>query len=172
MRQGLALLAASAAIITVIITAQAMTTQPSSRAEALFCPEDNCAEQIIKLVDQAQESVLVAVYSFTLDELGDALVRASERGVSVQVILEKDQLSEYSEYEKLLNAGISTITDSNPALMHHKFAVIDQKTVITGSFNWSRNANERNNENLLIVHDKEIAQKYAHEFWETYHAQN
>ena len=131
-----------------------------------FCPEDGCADELITLIDSAETQIYAAVYSFTLDSLGDALVRAHERGVTVSIVLEKDQISQYSEFDKLVNSGIDARIDSNPASMHNKFAIIDSEVVVTGSFNWSQNADTRNDENLLILRSKELSTQYELEFQE------
>ncbi len=75
-------------------------------------------------------------------------------------------MNEYSEYYKLKNAGIEVKLDSNPALMHNKVAIIDGKIVITGSYNWSLNAETKNNENMIIIKSVELAEIYEKEFWE------
>ena len=137
-------------------------------ATAYFCPEDECAAHLIALIDSANTSVHAAVYSFTLDPVADALIRAKERGVDVKVVVEKDQLSEYSEYERLKGAGVEVRVDSNPASMHNKFAVIDGRIVVTGSFNWSRNADQRNDENMLGVRSGSLAFDYEKEFQEIF----
>ncbi len=132
--------------------------------EAYFCPADNCSQKLISQFDSAKSSIDGAIYSFTLDSIGDSLVSAKKRGVNVRIVMERQQLSEYSELEKLQNAGINVRIDSNPAYMHDKFAVIDKNVVATGSFNWSQNADEKNNENLVIINSQELAQKFETEF--------
>ncbi|MFH1773742.1 MAG: phospholipase D family protein [Methanobacteriota archaeon] len=134
--------------------------------EVYFCPEDSCSIQIIKAIDSAQTSVYVAIYSFTLDSIADALIRAKSRGVDVKVVMEKSQVGKGSEYERLKNAGIDVRLDKNQDFMHNKFAVIDGKIVATGSFNWSLHADTKNDENLLIIYLKELARKYEEEFFE------
>ncbi|MFH1240142.1 MAG: phospholipase D family protein [Candidatus Diapherotrites archaeon] len=133
-----------------------------------LCPEDACANELEALIDSADSQIHAAVYSFTLDSLGDALVRAHERGVKVSIVLEKDQISQYSEFDKLVNAGIDARIDSNPASMHNKFAIIDSEIVATGSFNWSQNADTKNDENLLILRSKELSAQYELEFQEIF----
>ncbi|MBS7629295.1 hypothetical protein KEJ23_04900, partial [Candidatus Bathyarchaeota archaeon] len=81
-----------------------------------------------------------------------------------KVVFEKDDLTGYSEYGKLKDAGIQVRVDTNPALMHNKVAVIDGLITITGSYNWSRSAEERNNENMLILRSVEVASTYESEF--------
>jgi len=94
------------------------------------------------------------------------LIRAKSRGVDVKAVMEKSQVGKGSEYERLRNAGIDVKLDKNPDFMHNKFAVIDGSIVITGSFNWSKHADEKNDENLLIVNSEELAKKYGEEFFE------
>jgi len=132
--------------------------------EAFFCPADNCSQKLISQFDSAKGTIDGAIYSFTLDSIGDALVNAKKRGVNVRIVMERQQLSDYSEIDKLKNAGIDVRIDSNPAYMHDKFAVIDGNVVATGSFNWSQNADEKNNENLVIINSQELAQKFEAEF--------
>lgn len=132
--------------------------------EVRFSPGGGCEELLIYWLNRANSSIHVMVYSFTLDSVGDALVAAKDRGVEVKVLLEKDQLSKYSEYWKLKEAGIQVRLDGNPALMHHKVAIIDGAIVITGSYNWSASAEKRNDENLLVVRSLEVAEAYEAEF--------
>ncbi|GBC75488.1 Phospholipase D [archaeon HR06] len=106
------------------------------------------------------------VYSFTLDDLANALIEAKSRGVSIKVIIEKNEAQvKGSEYQRLLNSGINIVLDGNPYLMHHKVAIIDSKIVITGSYNWTLSAEDRNNENIIIVEDKDVAKAYEEEFY-------
>ena len=78
--------------------------------------------------------------------------------------MEKSQNSKYTKYKLFSNQGMLVLWDKNPSMMHHKVFIIDNKTVITGSFNPSNNADKSNDENILIIGDKEIAQRYLHEF--------
>lgn len=138
----------------------------ASAYEVYFCPEDVCSSQIIRQIERAQSYIYVAIYSFTLDSIADALIRARNRGVDVKVVMEKSQVDKGSEYERLKNAGIDVKFDKNPDFMHNKFAIIDGKIVVTGSFNWSKHADATNDENLLIVYSEELARKYESEFFE------
>jgi len=135
--------------------------------ENYFCPEDCNPEIFVDLIDSAVESVYFMVFSFTHDEIGDALIRAHERGVSVAGIMEKSQKNKWCEYEKLRDAGIDVNWDANPANMHHKVFIVDN-IVITGSTNPSKNGLEHNDENILVIHDKEIAEKFMEEFEHIY----
>jgi phosphatidylserine/phosphatidylglycerophosphate/cardiolipin synthase-like enzyme len=132
--------------------------------EVYFSPNGKCEERLIYWINKANKSIHVMIYSFTLDIVGDALVNAYNRGVEVKIVMEKDQLSEYSEYYKLKKAGVEVKLDSNPASMHNKVAIIDGWIVITGSYNWSQSAETKNNENMIIIKSKSLAEVYELEF--------
>jgi len=110
----------------------------------------------------AKSTVLVQAYSFTNSSIAKALVDAQKRGVRVEVILDKSQRTErYSEADFLAHSGIPVSIDAAHAIAHNKVMVIDSETVITGSFNFTKAAEEHNAENLLVLHDKELAARYA-----------
>jgi phosphatidylserine/phosphatidylglycerophosphate/cardiolipin synthase-like enzyme len=130
-----------------------------------FSRVDDCSSIIIKIIDSAEKYVHVAIYSFTLDSLGDALIRARDRGVEVKVVIEREQAYvKGSEYERLLKAGINVRLDGNKYLMHHKFMVVDGRIVVTGSYNWSYGAEENNDENMIVVSNPDVARLYESEF--------
>lgn len=93
--------------------------------------------------------------------IAKALTDNRKRGVDVAVVLDKSQLTEkYSSADFLAHAGIKTLIDSQHNIQHNKVIIVDGKTVITGSFNFTKSAEERNAENLLVIHDKELAARY------------
>lgn len=133
-------------------------TQAGPRGGATFA--------IRQALDNAKSEVLVQAYSFTSAPIAEALVRAHKRGVKVQVLLDKSQQTEkYSSADFLANAGIPTMIDAAHAIAHNKVMIIDNEIVITGSFNFTKAAEERNAENLLVIHDKELASRYI-ENWQ------
>ena len=151
--------------VTVLKTVTVQSQVKASHSyEVYFSPKGGCEEALLYWIGRANSSIHIMIYSFTLDSLGEALISAHSRGVEVKVIMEEGQVSRYSEYEKLKKAGISVRLDGNPALMHNKVAIIDGLILITGSYNWSKSAETRNNENLIIIMDEEIAKLYEEEF--------
>lgn len=129
--------------------------------DVYFSPTGGATEAVVKEIGAARQSVLVQAYSFTSAPIAKALVDAHKRGVQVQVILDKSQKSEkYSSADFLVNSGIPTKIDSKHTIAHNKVMVIDGATVITGSFNFTKNAEESNAENLLVIRDKPLADKY------------
>ena len=126
-----------------------------------FSPDGGCTDAIVACLDKATNSVYVQAYSFTSAPIAKALVNAHKRGVKITVILDKSQRTEkYSEADFLVNSGIPTWIDNKHAIAHNKIMIIDGRTVITGSFNFTKAAEEKNAENLLVIHDRDLAQKY------------
>ena len=127
-----------------------------------FSPRGGATAAVVKAIDGARRTVLAQAYSFTSAPIAKALLNAHKRGVKTLVILDKSQVTQkYSSATFLSNAGVPTRIDAAHAIAHNKVMVIDGQTVITGSFNFTRAAEERNAENLLIVRDKTLADAYA-----------
>ena len=132
--------------------------------KAFFSPDDDVEAIIADRVRQAAVSVHFMAFSFTSDTIGDAMVEMHHQGVKVTGIMEKvGSGTKYSEYAKMKSAGIAVYLDKNPFLMHHKIIIIDGRIVIIGSFNFTKNANELNDENIIIIDNVEIAQWYVDE---------
>lgn len=130
-----------------------------------FCPSLECETLVIFTLDNAKSRAWVAMYSFTNQNIAEALINAKARGVDVRVIVEKQQAAgQYSQHQEMAEGGIPVKIDTNPQLMHHKFAVIDNDSLITGSMNWTGNGVGENNENELVIHSTELNQKFAAEF--------
>jgi len=140
--------------------------------ENYFCPEDRCAEHIINILGQANESIKFMAFSFTHDGIGSKIAEMHGKGIMVKGVFEKKQnTNQYSEYFRLKNisTGINAermdvLYDGNKYNMHHKVFIIDDKIVITGSFNPTANGDKGNDENILIIHNKGLAEEYIKEF--------
>lgn len=149
----------------------ASETEHSPAWEVYFSPRGGATEAVVAALGKAEKSVLVQAYSFTSAPIAKALLDAHKRAVKVEVILDKSQRSEkYSSADLLARAGIPVRIDATHAIAHNKVMVIDGTTVITGSFNFTRAAEEQNAENLLILRDPGLAARYA-ENWRA-HAQH
>jgi len=130
--------------------------------EVYFSPNGGCTDAIVREVDKAKSTVLVQAYSFTSYKIAKALLDAHKRGVKVEVILDKSQRrDQYSSADFLANSGIPTKIDAGHAIAHNKVMIIDGETVITGSFNFTKAAEESNAENLLVIHDRKLAERYT-----------
>jgi len=130
--------------------------------QVYFSPKGGCTEAIVKELGNAKATVLVQAYSFTSAPIAKALVDAHKRGVKVEVILDKSQKGEkYSSADFVINAGIPTKIDTKHAIAHNKVMIIDSATVVTGSFNFTKNAEESNAENLLVIRSPDLAAKHG-----------
>jgi phosphatidylserine/phosphatidylglycerophosphate/cardiolipin synthase-like enzyme len=130
--------------------------------QVFFSPNGGCTEAVVENLDKATNTVLVQAYSFTSAPIAKALVDAEKRGVKVQVILDKSQRTEkYSSADFLLHEGVPTFIDAKHAIAHNKIMVIDSRTVLTGSFNFTKAAEANNAENLLVIQDADLAKKYT-----------
>ena len=135
----------------------------NKKIENYFCPEDKCASHIIDLIKDAKSSVYFMAFSFTNEEIADAII--AKNGVDIRGIFDSQQSSgEFSQFKRMLEFGINVKKDKNKYKMHHKVFIIDNETVVTGSFNPTLSADSKNDENLLIVHDKKIANYFLREF--------
>jgi phosphatidylserine/phosphatidylglycerophosphate/cardiolipin synthase-like enzyme len=137
---------------------------------AYFSPDNDVEDIIVKRLMKARKSIRFLAFSFTSDPIGEAMISRHKNGVVVEGVFEKrGSDSPESEFNKFLVEGIPVKTDRNRHNMHHKVIIIDDEIVITGSYNFSRNASRRNDENLLIIENGEIAQKYIAEFRSLYY---
>jgi len=129
--------------------------------QVYFSPHGGCTDAVIRELNKAQITILVQAYTFTSAPIAKALLNAHKRGVKVEVILDKSQKTQkYSSATFLYNQGIPVKIDAKHAIAHNKVMIIDGETVITGSFNFTKAAEENNAENLLIIHDKKLAERY------------
>ena len=135
--------------------------------KAYFSPRGGCTAAIVRNVDRAKSFVDVAIYSFTSRKIADALIRAYKRGVRVRVVADEGAARGRRCVLPLLEKfGIPVRykRGSGGGLMHNKYAVIDGKVVITGSFNWTRSAEYRNDENLVVIKNTDLAKVYERNF--------
>lgn len=145
--------------------ALALLAFPAAAADVetlCFTPGQDCTGVVVGAISSARRDVLVQAYSFTSPPIAAALIEAHRRGVRVRVILDKSQRTErYSGADFLANQGVPVLIDARHAIAHNKVMVIDGDRVITGSFNFTRSAQERNAENLLVLRDRDLARRYA-----------
>jgi phosphatidylserine/phosphatidylglycerophosphate/cardiolipin synthase-like enzyme len=131
------------------------------RIAVYFSPHGGCTEAIVEEIDKARSEILVQAYSLTSATIAKSLLRAHRRGVKTEVILDRSQRSDrYSSASFLAHQQIPVYIDAEHAVAHNKVIVIDQKVVITGSFNFTRAAEEKNAENLLIIRSEGLAREY------------
>ncbi|MGD8454848.1 MAG: phospholipase D-like domain-containing protein [Anaerolineales bacterium] len=138
--------------------------------EVYFSPDDGTQERLVALIDGADSSVYMLAFSFTADPIADALWDAYQRGVDVVGVIETSQASgEGGDFFHLVDAGMMDLElDGNPKQMHHKVFIFDEEIVALGSYNFTRSAEERNDENTLIIYNTDIAALFLEEFYRIY----
>lgn len=131
-----------------------------------FSPKGGCTEVVVRELHAARREILVLAYSFSSKPIADALVEAKKRGVHVDVVLDhSNEQEEYSLLKYLVEKGLAPAVDSHHAIAHNKVMVIDRHTVITGSFNFTHQAEAENAENLLVIkHHAELVHTYRENF--------
>lgn len=142
--------------------------------EVYFSPQDHLAERLIGLIDKEQKSIKVAIYSITHGKIARALQQAAERGVLVELVIDPNSTKLKSPIHRLSNMGIyvwdppaTFVGKSNKAkkgLMHDKFCIFGDHLVWTGSFNFTYDAEGRNEENVVILDSLQAAKKYKEHF--------
>jgi len=140
------------------------TSVDGASIEVYFSLLDNPEKAIIEELRKAKKSIHFALFSFTSPEIAHLLIHKYAENIEVKGIMEKEQDSFFSQYHPLKKIKMEVRWDKNFYLMHHKFFIIDEETVITGSFNPTHHANYENREDLLIIHSPPLAKRYEDEF--------
>lgn len=149
-------------------TTQKLTVN-GTPVESYFTPEDDVQSAVVARLKSATQTIDFMAFSFTDDKIGAMVLERAKEGVKVRGVFESTgSETKYSEYAGMKNAGLDVWQDGNPYLMHHKIFIMDGKTVVLGSFNFSQNAGTGNDENLLIIDDPRLAQQFTAEFGRVY----
>lgn len=151
-------------LITITVITEGMPS--TGTIEVFFSPNGGATEALVSEIAQADQEILVQAYSFTSKPIAKALMDAKKRGISIIAVLDKSQRTErYTAATFLLNAGIPVFIDDKHAIAHNKIIIIDRSTLITGSFNFTRAAEENNAENLLVIKgNQKLVDQYLRNF--------
>ena len=145
-----------------LLIPQDQSSQQDDMNNAYFSPGDKCKNAIIQHLGLAQQHVDICVFTISDDDIANKILDIHKRGINVRIITDNDKVNDRgSDIHMLSQAGINTKTDSTDDHMHHKFALIDHRFLINGSFNWTRSASERNQENVVITNNKALITKFA-----------
>lgn len=138
--------------------------------DVYFAPDDHVQASLVDLVNNAHDSIYFLAFSFTADSIGEAIRARAADGVSVAGVMEGEQINSNvgTEFDPFRQAGLDVLRDGNPGQMHHKVMIIDESIVIFGSYNFSNSAETRNDENLLVIYNKDIAAQFIAEFERVY----
>jgi len=137
-----------------------------TQLDVYFSPDDGVINALVPLLESAKQSIYFLAYSFTSNQLGDIVREKAKAGLKVAGVMDADQVrsNQGTEFDPFRQAGLDVRLDGIEGLMHHKVFIIDQKIVAFGSYNFSQSAEERNDENLIIVYNPIIAHQFVLEF--------
>ena len=138
--------------------------------DVYFSPDDHVQASFVELIENAQESIYFMAFSFTADEIGDAVRARAQDDVAVAGVMDTEQVKSNvgTEFDPFKQAGLDVLRDGNEGQMHHKVMIIDESIVIFGSYNFTNSAETKNDENLIVIYNEEIAAQFMDEFQRVY----
>ena len=153
------------AVVKILRPTEGVTLSGSRLAQAFFFPGGKDLDKVLALLSACRRSLDICVFTITHDQIAYAVLTAHRKGAKVRILTDDDKVRDLgSDIERLARAGIAVRTDHSPTLMHHNFAILDGKALLTGSFNWTRSAAEENQENILLTDDPLLLASYKEEF--------
>ena len=139
--------------------------QSSTFERVYFSPGKECLDAILNQIKLTKQTIKICLFTISDDRITDALIEKHQRGVSIKVLTDNDKLYDKgSDIRKFVKTGIPVKVDITDSHMHHKFALFDKKTTLTGSYNWTRSAERYNHENILITNSSNIFKQFDKEF--------
>lgn len=147
-------------------TPNPVVTIDGTNIHVFFSPDDGVINALVPLLNSAQKSIYFLAFSFTSNQLGDIVRAKAKAGLTVEGVMDEEQISsnQGTEFDPFRQAKLDVMIDGIPGQMHHKVFIVDEKIVAFGSYNFSKNAEEKNDENLLIIYDADIAKQFIREF--------
>jgi len=156
-----------------------------ARTQVFFSPDDQLTKKFVELIRGARKTLIGAIYLISDKTIATEFVEAKKRGVDVKLVVDQMSIHNYGKASMLAQSGIdiflytpqaatkdpqsATTKDpreffNNDPIMHNKFLVVDNRVVWTGSFNWTVAANRKNQENAILIDDREVCDKYSKQF--------
>lgn len=143
----------------------ALIVSTTETTDAFFSPGDACRNTIIRNIETATEKLHICVFTISDDSITNSLLTAHKKGVNIKLITDNDKSFDVgSDIEQLAKAGIAIKMDTTPNHMHHKFMVSDQRSLITGSYNWTLSAAKYNHENIIVTREASVIKSFAQQF--------
>jgi phosphatidylserine/phosphatidylglycerophosphate/cardiolipin synthase-like enzyme len=141
-------------------------TIDGTQVDTFFSPDDRVLRSLVPVLMSAEQSIYFLAFSFTSNDLGDLVRAKSEEGLDIRGVMDDEQIrsNQGTEFDPFRQAGLDVLIDGIDGQMHHKVFIVDEKIVVLGSYNFSQAAEERNDENLLIVYNEAIAEQFMNEF--------
>ncbi|CAN5425902.1 phospholipase D-like domain-containing protein [soil metagenome] len=144
-----------------------LSSKPLEKAQssAYFSPGESCRQAINSHINSASVSLKICIFTISDDMIAQAILAAKKRNVAIQLLTDNDKLLDLgSDITQLSKEGIAVKVDNTSNHMHHKFMVIDEKTLLTGSYNWTRSAEKFNQENIIVTSEAGLVRSFCVEF--------
>lgn len=142
------------------------------QSEVYFSPGDDCADAIITEIHSAERKIDLCVFTISDDRISQSILIALKKGIQIRIITDDEKIHDRgSDIFSFYHAGIPVKIDNSRHFMHDKFAIFDNQSIVTGSFNWTNSASKFNQENLILNRNKNVIQAYESEFnklWESF----
>ena len=152
-------------VVGVLLRTERPLGTPPPLAEVHFSPGDACRLRIQQLLGEARRQIDICVFTITDDRISAAILDAHRRGINTRIITDNEKsLDRGSDIERLQEAGVKLAFDKTSDHMHHKFALFDQRIVISGSYNWTRSAANHNEENIIVSNDEALVMPFRERF--------
>jgi phosphatidylserine/phosphatidylglycerophosphate/cardiolipin synthase-like enzyme len=136
-----------------------------AHSESLFFPSRDSLHRLLAILREAERSMDICLFTITDNRVVEVIESALSRGVKVRILSDNDKAEDRgSDIDRLRKLGAPVRLDRSEHHMHHKFAVLDNQTLLTGSYNWTRSAADKNRENILVTTDLDAVRAYAREF--------
>jgi len=130
-----------------------------------FAPGEQCRRLIQQEISRSHRQIDICVFTISDNQLRDAILAAHQRKVRIRILSDQDKANDLgSDVDYLARQGVNVLLDSSPWHMHHKFALFDGKRLLNGSFNWTRSATEKNQENLALTDNPKLVKAFVDEF--------
>jgi phosphatidylserine/phosphatidylglycerophosphate/cardiolipin synthase-like enzyme len=153
-------------LFIISISAFQISDISAQELQVRFSPNGGCTSLIVENISKATKTIYIQAYSFTSQEIINALINAHNRNINIQVIMDDDaSTAPGSKYKVLLSNNIPVKLDAKHVIAHNKIMIIDDITTITGSFNFAYNAEHRNAENIIVINDPNITKLYTNNFF-------
>ena len=134
-------------------------------SRVFFSPGYQCRDEILERMENATTAIDICVYTISDDKLAEAITKCHRRKIAVRIITDDEKINDRgSDIWELAAYGIKIKIDNSPHYMHHKFAIFDNRIILTGSYNWTRSAAEFNQENIIVTDDRRAVKGIKGEF--------
>lgn len=144
---------------------KALKIKGTEETKVYFSPGSECKSAILHELEKAEQQIDICIFTLSDNDISNKIIDRFNRGVNVRILSDNEKLLDKgSDIEFLKNKGIPIKIDQTRHHMHHKFAIFDNKSVLTGSYNWTRSAELYNHENIIISTDQKMISKFKNEF--------